>query len=206
MAEGLDGVAENPTSPQSVDKPHWDIVDRRLLVDRSPYAQIYDEDVRLPDGTLITNWVKVELPPFIIVFAVLENGQVPVVRQYRQAVRDWMFELPAGHVEDGEDHLVAAQRELREEAGVEADHWRYLGKYVMDANRDCGMCHAYLATGARQTIAPNAGDVGEMTVHLMSLDEVRQRWLAGEFVSAPTSLSIGLALSLIGSGLDTARS
>jgi ADP-ribose pyrophosphatase len=196
LVEGLDGVAENNTSPQN--KPHWDIVGRRLLVDRSPFAQIYDEDVRLPDGTLITNWVKVELPPFIIVFALLEDGRVPIVRQYRQAVRDWLLELPAGHVEDGEDHLIAAQRELREEAGVEADQWRYLGRYVMDANRDCGACHVYLATGARQSIAPNAGDVGEMTVHLMALDEVKRRWLAGEFVSAPTSLSIGLALSLIG--------
>ncbi|MBX3086624.1 MAG: NUDIX hydrolase [Anaerolineae bacterium] len=191
-------MAENTENTlSSANAPHWDIVDRRLLVDRSPYAQIYDEDVRLPDGTLISNWVRVELPPFIIVFALLEDGRVPIVRQYRQAPRDWMLELPAGAIEEGEDHLIAAQRELREEAGVEADQWRYLGKYLMDSNRDCGWGYAYLATGARQAMAPDAGDVGEMTVHLMTLDEVRRRWQAGDFISAPTALTIGLALSFV---------
>lgn len=198
--EGLDGVAENTTSPQAANRSHWDIVDRRLVIDRSPYVQIYDEDVRLPDGTLITNWVRVELPAFIIVFALLEDGQVPFVRQYRQAPRDWMLELPAGSVEDGEDNLMAAQRELREEAGVEAEHWRYMGKYLMDSNRDCGWCYAYLATGARQSMAPDAGDVGEMTVQVMTLDEVRRRWQAGDFISAPTALTIGLALSFVEKG------
>jgi ADP-ribose pyrophosphatase len=175
--------------------PHWEVLDRRLVADRSPFAQVYDEDVRLPSGEVIANWLRVELPPFIIAFALLEDGTVPLVRQYRQAVRAWTLELPAGHLEAGEDPMAAAQRELREEAGVAADHWQFLGKYIMDANRDCGWCYAYLATGARQSTAPDAGDVGEMTVHWLTLDDLRKRWQWGEFVSAPTSLAIGLALN-----------
>jgi ADP-ribose pyrophosphatase len=176
---------------------HWEIVDRRLVADRSPYAQIYDEDVRLPDGTLITQWVKVDLPEFIIVMAVTADQHIPFVRQYRQAVRDWMLELPAGHLETGEDALVAAQRELIEETGIVASRWRYLGKYIMDANRGCGWCHVYLATGAHQAAVPDAGDVGEVTTHLIALDEVRAQWLAGAFISAPTALALGLALHLL---------
>jgi ADP-ribose pyrophosphatase len=169
-----------------------------LVADRSPFAKVYDEDVRLPDGTVITNWMRVELPPFIIVFAVMTDGRVPLVRQYRQAVRDWTLELPAGHLEPDEEPVVAAQRELHEEAGLAAAEWHYLGKYIMDANRDCGWCNVYLATGAQQVAAPDAGDVGEMTVQYMTLEDVRQRWRAGEFVGAPTALAIGLALARLG--------
>jgi hypothetical protein len=42
---------------------------------------------------------------------------------------------------------------------------------------------------------PESGDVGEFSVHWLTLDEVRRRWLAGEFISAPTALTIGLALA-----------
>jgi 8-oxo-dGTP pyrophosphatase MutT (NUDIX family) len=178
----------------------WDILNRRLVADRSPYARVYDEDVRLPDGTVINDWLRVELPPFIIVLALLEDSSVPFVRQYRQGARTWTLELPAGHIEDDEELLEAAQRELREEAGVEAAHWHYFGKYIMDANRDCGWGHVFLAQGAKRVNEnPVSGDVGEFSAHFFSIEEVRQRWLAGEFISAPTSLTIGLVLAHLSS-------
>jgi 8-oxo-dGTP pyrophosphatase MutT (NUDIX family) len=172
----------------------WQVLERRLLVDRTPYARIFDEDVRLPDGQVIKDFVHVELPDFVIVFACLEDGRVPFVRQYRQAVGADTLELPAGHIEDGEEALNAAQRELREEAGVEASTWQFLGKYIMDANRGCGWAYIYLAQGARLTVLPDSGDLGEMTLHLLPLDEVRRVWAAGELVSAPTALAVSLAL------------
>jgi hypothetical protein len=44
------------------------------------------------------------------------------------------------------------------------------------------------------TVLPDSGDLGEMTLHLLSLDEVRRVWAAGELVSAPTALAVSLAL------------
>lgn len=172
----------------------WQVVERRLLIDNQPFARVYAEDLRLPGGELITDWTRVELPPFVIIFAMLGDGRVAFVRQYRQAVGAYTLELPAGHINDGEDALTAARRELREEAGLEAANWQFLGKYVMDANHECGWAYVYLVRDAWQTAAPNHGDLGEMTVHWLELDEVRQRWMNGELVSAPTALSVGLAL------------
>jgi ADP-ribose pyrophosphatase len=180
------------------DPAAWAILDRRLLVDRSPYARVYDEDVQLPDGEKIANFVRVELPAFVIVFALTGDRRVPVVRQYRQAIRNYTWELPAGHIDDEEEALLGAQRELREETGIEAAEWQSLGKFVMDANRQCGWCYTYLARGAAQTSIPDSGDLGDVTVDLLPLDELRRKWLKGEFVSAPTTLCIGLALNALG--------
>jgi len=181
-------------APDALDTRGWEVIDRRLLVDRSPYAKVFDEDVRLPDGSVITNFVRVELPPFIIVFTQMVDSRIAFVRQYRQAIQGYTFELPAGHVEPDEDPLDAARRELREEAGIEASDWGFLGKYVMDANRQCGWAYVYLAQGGRQVATPDPGDLGVMTLHLFDRDEVRRMWQNGELVSAPTALAVGLGL------------
>lgn len=174
------------------------MIDSRILADRSPYVVIYDEDLRLPDGTILTEFVRVDIPPFAIVFAVLEDGRVPFVRQYRRATGSYTLELPAGHLEPGEEALTCAQRELHEEAGIEADDWQFLGQYVMNANRGCGWGYAFLARGARIVGESHHGDVGEMSVHLLPLDEARRIWEAGELVIAPVALTVGLALNALG--------
>ncbi len=191
-------VQSRPTT----DLEHWQILNRRLLLDRSPYVRILEHDVKLPGGEIIYGWVDVEICSFAMTFVLTDDGRVPFVRQYRQSIMDYMLELPAGHLDDGEDPLVAAQRELREETGLEASDWRFLGKYVMDSNRGCGWGYMYLARNARPVAVPQPGDVGEMTLHMLTLAEARRLWSGGELVSAPTSLCIGLALNVLSGSVD----
>ncbi len=181
------------------DAKHWHVLDKRLVADRSPFARAYDLDLRLPDGRVITNWLQVDLPPSVITFPVLADGGVVFVRQYRPIIGDYALELTAGHIEGDELPQAAAARELLEEGGAVAERWQCLGRYVMDANRGCGWAHVFLAQGAQIVAPSNSGDVSEMSVHVLPMIEVRQRWQAGEFVSAPTALAIGLALGALGS-------
>jgi 8-oxo-dGTP pyrophosphatase MutT (NUDIX family) len=175
----------------------WQILDQRLLVDRSPYAKVFDEDVQLPGGAQIKNFVRVELPAYVMVFALLKDERVTFVRQYRLGARDYLLELPAGHLEDAEDALPGAQRELLEETGVAGSDWQSLGKYMMDANRQCGWAYLYLVRDVEQVALPDAGDLGDVSVEFFSLDAVHRAWAAGEFISAPTALCIGLALDAL---------
>ena len=50
-------------------------------------------------------------------------------RQYRHAARQFLWELPAGKLEPGEDPLAGAQRELEEETGYRAKKWKPLVEY-----------------------------------------------------------------------------
>ena len=186
------GSAHDPVKPG-----HWRILERRLLVDRSPYAVVYDEDVQLPNGETVSNFTRVELPPFVIMVVVMEDGTVPFVHQYRQGVRDFTLELPAGRLDGNEDPLAAAKRELLEETGVEASNWHSLGKYILDPNRQCGWAYTYLARAGHKVALPNHGDLGELTVNFLPFEEMRQRWLNGEFVNAPSTLCIGLAVATL---------
>jgi 8-oxo-dGTP pyrophosphatase MutT (NUDIX family) len=66
----------------------------------------------------------VERADSVAVAAVDGDGHVLLVRQFREAARRPLLELPAGTVEEGEEPLAAAQRELAEETRLHARSWR----------------------------------------------------------------------------------
>ena len=95
-----------------------------------------DETETAYDGSLlrvvIERWGEnrreiVEHPGSVAVVAIDGDGRVVLVRQLREAARAELLELPAGTAEAGEDPLVTAQRELREETGYVGGTWRRLG-------------------------------------------------------------------------------
>ena len=70
----------------------------------------------------------------VVILAVDESGSEPHVlleRQYRHAVKDYMWELPAGRIDEGENELAAAKRELLEETGYRAKSWRRILKFYV---------------------------------------------------------------------------
>jgi len=65
-------------------------------------------------------------PGGAVALVVNANEEVCLLRQYRHATGDWLWELPGGRLEPGESAQESAQRELREEAGIVARNWHAL--------------------------------------------------------------------------------
>ena len=59
----------------------------------------------------------------------IHDSSIVLVRQHRDPAERKLIELPAGTLEDGEDPLESAQRELEEEVGLKGGRWRSLGTY-----------------------------------------------------------------------------
>lgn len=85
------------------------------------------------------------------VMAVTEDEQIYMVRQYRYALAEEMWELPAGKLEAGEDPFEAAQRELGEECGVTADEFTPMGVLYPTVGYDTEKIYTWLARGLHQT-------------------------------------------------------
>jgi ADP-ribose pyrophosphatase len=75
--------------------------------------------------------------------------QVLLVRQYRHAAQQSLWELCAGRIDHGENELVAAKRELREETGFTATHWKRILRYWASPGFVAETMAIYLATGLR---------------------------------------------------------
>ena len=106
----------------------WDTLASRPLLDRRPWLTVWEEDVRLPDDTIIHGYLRSRARDYSMVFALLADGTVPLVRQYKHGPGRPSYDLPAGYL-DGPDEppLAGAQRELHEETGLVADRWQPLG-------------------------------------------------------------------------------
>ena len=90
---------------------------------------VYKDAVRLPNGHDTTREYILHQGA-VAVLPVLPNGDMIFVRQFRYPVNSVIYEVPAGKLEKGEDHLESAKRELSEETGYTATEWHYLTSIV----------------------------------------------------------------------------
>jgi ADP-ribose pyrophosphatase len=100
----------------------------------------------------------------VVILAVEEEGDsephVLLERQYRHAARQMLWELPAGRIDEGENDLAAAKRELLEETGYTATRWRCILHFYASPGFLAEAMNLYFARGLRTGPAqPEADEV-----------------------------------------------
>ena len=118
------------------------------------------------------------------VLALTKNGEAVLVKQYRHGICDVLWEFPGGVVEDGEDPLEGAKRELLEETGYRASNLILMGRLYPNPALQTNTLHCFLALDVEKVGEQNL-DVGEdIEVHLLPLDELIEMAKRGDFPHA----------------------
>ncbi len=160
-----------------------EVVDEEILYE-GPRFKLARVTEKHGDGELHTRDV-VRHPGAAVILAVTAAGEVVLVEQHRAALGRTLLELPAGTLEAGEDPLLGAQRELAEETGYTASHWRELVGFHPAPGLADELMTVFLATGLEKG-DPNP-DAGEcLTIHELGIDELKQHLLTNEIVDGKT--------------------
>lgn len=103
----------------------WKIVQSHDIY-QDAWIKVRKDDVIRPDGNPGT-YTVVDLKPGVTVLALDDERNAFLTEEFHYGVGRVTIEGVSGGVEPGEEPLLAAQRELREEVGIEADSWDHLG-------------------------------------------------------------------------------
>jgi len=144
--------------------------------------------VLLPGGEESTREIVLHAGAVAIV-AIDDDDNLYMVRQYRKPLERTLVEIPAGTMEEGEEPLQCAQRELEEEVGMKAEHWEKLLSYY-SAPGFCNEClHLFLATGLTPGVAHlDADEFVERVV--MPLDQAAKAVESGEIADGKSIIGI----------------
>jgi ADP-ribose pyrophosphatase len=93
------------------------------IIYKGPVFGVRRDEVLEPGGIRTTREV-ITHPGSVVILPLLPDGRILLVRQYRHATRQFLWELVAGRIERGENPRRAAARELLEETGYRAKRYR----------------------------------------------------------------------------------
>ena len=152
---------------------------------QGPFFSVTDEVLTDPEGVKIRR-VTVRHPGGAAAMPVDEKGRILLVRQYRHAAGDYMWELPAGRIDEGEKPLATAKRELAEETGYRAAHWKKLFMCYPSPGILDERLHVYLATGLRLGEKPPVHEDERVTLRWFTKKELDALISKGKLCDAKT--------------------
>lgn len=158
------------------------------------HTTIVEKEVRLPNGDLRQKMVM-EHPGAVAIVPLMEDGQVILIRQYRLSVGDYLYEIPAGTLEQEEDPRRCAERELQEEAGYFPGTLIPLTGFYVAPGGSTEYIHVFLARDLRPSLL-NKDDDEEIEVISMSMQQALAMITRHEIRDAKTIIGLLYAAHL----------
>ena len=145
-------------------------------------VQIFED---LPEAT----FEIVRHPGGAAVAAINDKGAVCILRQYRHAVGKWLWELPAGKIDNKESPDLTIIRELKEEAGLVAGNWHQLGEIVSSPGILDEVLYLYLAQDLSVTDIDH--ELHEyIEIHWIPLEKAIDMAIMGEIIDAKSIINL----------------
>lgn len=168
---------------------NWERLGRSTIYN-SKFLSVYSDKVQLPNKTIIDDYTVVKKPDGVIIVATDKENKLICFYEYKYAVDMTLLTLPAGSLDDGEDPIQTAKRELIEETGFTAESFRLVTSLFSYPSKDSHQFHvvraenAYKIENTKHEPTENIGDI--LFLDKVDIKKVMEKssWHATEIISA----------------------
>jgi ADP-ribose pyrophosphatase len=150
-----------------------------------------EAEIVLPNGRKTVAGI-IQHPGSSAIVPVRDDGSVVMIEQYRPAIRDFVWEIPAGCMDPGEDPLTCAKRELQEESGYAGNRFQKVGEIWVAPGYSTECIHLFLAT----ELTPKESHLDEdefLSVHFFPFFRVVEMVERNEIKDAMTMIALQMA-------------
>jgi 8-oxo-dGTP pyrophosphatase MutT (NUDIX family) len=165
----------------------WQTLSTRIIYENA-WIRLREDQVIQPDGAPGIYGV-VEFHGCVGVLPIDAEGNVHLVGQFRYPLQQYSWEIPEGGCHPGEEPFAAAQRELREELGLEAESWELLGTSHLSNSVSDEIAYYYVATDLIQREAAPEGSE-QLEHRVVSFAEALRMVLQGEITDSLSQTAI----------------
>lgn len=159
----------------------WQLVSRKNLV-QSRFLEVFADTVKLPNGTVIEDYTLVKKHDVVLIIATTPDDKILTFREYKYAADEMLNTVPAGHVDEGEDPLATAKRELLEETGYTSDEFTLCQTLCEYPTKDLHRVYVVAAKNIRLSGEQSLEETESIEgMRLVSLQELQQEVAEGKW-------------------------
>jgi ADP-ribose pyrophosphatase len=166
-------------------------INSRTIIHRGRVFSLVKENVTL-DNDVTTDMEFIEHPGATAIIPMFNDSHILLLKQYRHALRQYIWEIPAGTLDPEEGVIDCAKRELIEETGYSAEQWQKLGEITPVPGYSDERIHIYLATD----LQPAEQDLDKdeiIRVHKVKFSEALEMVKNGEIQDAKSITGLLMA-------------
>jgi len=167
-------------------------VNKKEIIYEGRVFRLTKENITLKNG-VETELDIIRHPGASAIVPAYGHDQIILIRQYRHAIGEYIWEIPAGTLNKGEDPLECAKRELLEETGYRANFWEKLGVITPVPAYSDEKIHVYFAANLIKEGDQNLDEDEVLDVHRFKVKDVIDMIRRGEIKDSKTIASIFMA-------------
>jgi ADP-ribose pyrophosphatase len=186
-------LSKSPAKKTTSKSPEIEVISSKLSYE-GPLFRVYTDEILEQGRKVMRDVVRHNGSVVVLAIDDAKSKRDPLIvmeRQYRHAAKEYLLEVPAGKLEEGEDALVGAKRELLEETGFRAARWRKMVRYFASPGFLGEWMQVFIAEGLTVGEAQPEYDE-QLEIEMMPLSKLLAMIEAGKVHDGKTLISVML--------------